>query len=41
MLTDKITSIPLLFGTQYYDKIEIDDEKFEFAINFSIRVLLM
>ena len=34
MLTDKITNIPLLFGTQYYDKIEIDDEKFEFAISW-------
>ena len=34
MLTDKITNIPLLFGTQYYDKIEIDDEKFEFSISW-------
>ena len=34
MLTDKIANIPLLFGTQYYDKIQIDDEKFEFAISW-------
>ncbi len=25
MLADKITNIPLLFGTQYYDKLEIDN----------------
>merc|ERR1711991_1224506 len=34
MLTDKTTNIPLLFGTQYYDKIEIENEKFEFAVSW-------
>ena len=34
MLTDKITDIPLLFGTQYYDKVEINNEKFEFTISW-------
>ncbi len=34
MLADKITNIPLLFGTQYYDKLEIDNEKFEFTISW-------
>ena len=34
MLADKITNVPLLFGTQYYDKVEIDNEKFEFAISW-------
>ena len=34
MLEDKITNIPLLFGTQYYDTVEIDNEKFEFAISW-------
>ncbi len=34
MLVDKITDVPLLFGTQYYDKVEIDNEKFEFAISW-------
>ena len=32
MLEDKVTNIPLLFGTQYYDKVEIDNEKFEFTM---------
>ena len=34
MLEDKITNIPLLFGTQYYDTVEIDNEKFEFAMSW-------
>ncbi len=34
MLADKITSIPLLFGTQYYDKVEINNEKFEFTMSW-------
>ena len=34
MLADKITNTPLLFGTQYYDKVEIDNEKFEFTISW-------
>ena len=34
MLADKITNIPLLFGTQYYDKIEINNEKFEFTMSW-------
>ena len=34
MLKDKITDIPLLFGTQYYDKIEINNEKFEFTMSW-------
>ncbi len=34
MLAEKITNIPLLFGTQYYDKVEINHEKFEFTISW-------
>ncbi len=34
MLEDKITNIPLLFGTQYYDIVEINNEKFEFAMSW-------
>ena len=34
MLADKITNIPLLFGTQYYDKVEINNEKFEFTMSW-------
>ena len=34
MLEDKITDIPLLFGTQYYDVVEINNEKFEFAMSW-------
>ena len=34
MLADKITNIPLLFGTQYYDKVEINNEKFEFTVSW-------
>ena len=34
MLTDKITDLPLLFGTQYYDKVEINKEKFEFTMSW-------
>ena len=34
MLADKITNKPLLFGTQYYDKLEIDNEKFEFTMSW-------
>ena len=34
MLEDKITNIPLLFGTQYYDKLEINNEKFEYTISW-------
>ena len=34
MLEDKITNIPLLFGTQYYDVVEINNEKFEFAMSW-------
>ena len=34
MLADKIANIPLLFGTQYYEKVEIDNEKFEFTISW-------
>ena len=34
MLADKITNIPLLFGTQYYDKVEIDNERFEFTMSW-------
>ena len=34
MLTDKISDIPLLFGTQYYDKVEINNEKFEFTMSW-------
>ena len=32
MLSDKISNLPLLFGTQYYDKVEIDNQKFEFTM---------
>ena len=34
MLADKITNIPLLFATQYYDTVEINNEKFEFAMSW-------
>ncbi len=34
MLIDKIINIPLLFGTQYYDKVEINNEKFEFTMSW-------
>jgi len=34
MLADKITDMPLLFGTQYYDKVEIDNERFEFTMSW-------
>ncbi len=34
MLADKTTNTPLLFGTQYYDKVEINNEKFEFAMSW-------
>ena len=34
MLADKIINIPLLFGTQYYEKVEINNEKFEFTISW-------
>ncbi len=34
MLADKITNIPLLFGTQYYEKVEINNEKFEFTMSW-------
>ncbi len=34
MMKDKISNLPLLFGSQYYDKIEVADEKVEFAISW-------
>ncbi len=34
MLEDKTSNMPLLFGTQYYDKIEIDSEKVEFTMSW-------
>ena len=34
MLADRVSNIPLLFGTQFYEKIEIKDEKLEFTISW-------
>ena len=34
MLADKINNIPLLFGSQYYDKVEVNNEKFEFTMSW-------
>ena len=34
MLIEKTSNIELLFGTQFYDKIEINGQKFEFAMTW-------
>ena len=34
MLVDKISNIPLLFSTQFYDIVEINNEKFEFTMSW-------